>query len=68
MSRRQANPLLWHQIEKRIVWRRQMLMHRLHDLVAGMRTGYRQQGRELCPDHVGARAETAGNDDATVFL
>ena len=43
VSRRQPNPLLRDEIEKWIMRCRQVLVDRLHDLVACLWSGYREQ-------------------------
>ena len=68
MPRRQADALRGHEVQKRLVLRRQMLMDGRHDLFVGVRPRDLQDAGMPVEDALRLRAEAAGDDDAAVLL
>ena len=68
MARREADALRRHQVDERIVFRRQVLVHRVHHIFIGLRTGDLQHSRMPIENLLRPRAETAGDDDLAVLL
>ena len=56
-----------HQINVWIVFVRQMLVHRAHHLIGGVRTGDGEHFRVGLFNDIALRTETAGDDDPAVF-
>ena len=67
MLRGQLDAVVRHQINERIMLRRQSGMHRAHHRTVILRTGNRQHIRKLLTDLLRALAQTAGHDDLAVL-
>ena len=68
MPRREADALRRHEVDERIVLRRQVFVHRADDIFVGVRPRDLQHLRMPLENPLGPRAETAGDDDLAVLL
>ena len=68
MPRRQADALRRHQVDERIVLRRQVLVHRAHHIFIGLRARDLQHLRMPLENLLRPRAQAAGDDDLAVLL
>ena len=68
VPRSELDALGRHEVGKRIMRFRQMLVHRRHDFLQRVRAGDGKDFRVCLPHDVALGAETAGDDDAAVFL
>ncbi len=67
VPRRELDPLGRHQIQERIVPRRQVGVDRVHHLLVLLRPGDREHAGVGASNHLGLYAEAAGDDDLAVL-
>ena len=66
VPRREADALRRHQVDERVVQRRQLLVHGLHDFFVRVRAGHLEHRRVTVGDRLGPGAEAAGDDHLAV--
>ena len=66
MPRREPDALRRHEIHERIVQRRQLLVHGLHDFLVRVRARHLQHGGMTIGDRLRTRAETPGHDHLAI--
>ncbi len=66
MPRREPDALRWHEVHERVVQRRQVLVHGLHDFFVRVRARDFQYRRVTIGDRLRTRAEAPGHDHLAV--
>src|SRR4029077_10399485 len=68
VSRREPHTLRRHEVEKRVVSRRQVLVHRAHHLLVSVRPRHLEYARVALENPLRPCAEAPGDDDSPVLL